>query len=356
MKKIFKMTLLLGTISPLIASTGVVLASCSSHEQAPKQTIDWTDFKKAALNETAIEIVDSVQPPGWSGVSKDQLIISNLKYDDTVQTIKLDITRSRAGIYPTIASFEIDFTPGINYDIANWFCSSPPIAITSWTIFQKSAMQVTPAQILKVAAVKALANKIGWTDEDTAVFDTAGARTGGFIGMQGKPSINQKTYTIKTIISIERDKGLDADLNALPIIVTAVYDPTSPKLYNVSTSWANPEATPQLIDNLEYLYRIGNLVTPLIKNGVQGITAIETVKKLLDSNYDGYTNFTLNGAPTSDIDTNKYTIRTTLTIPNTKYGEDNIKVWLIVTQDNVNKDEQYGSGYSPEQDWSITTA
>ncbi len=351
MKKIFKMTLLLGTITPLIASTGIVLASCSSHEEKPKPTMNWTDFKKAALKATALQIVNATKPINWNKPNDKQLLRFNVKTVDEDQTITLDITFNVSGLRPKIATFRIVYTINLIYNINLWSIFSGPDYADTWAVFKHQALSVTPAQILKVASIKAFANKIGWEDYTSVPnFDTAGYRAGGFIGMQGEPTVYKSTNTIKAIISMTRDDGSAADFNVLPIAVSATYNPNHPSSYDVSSSWVNPIELTQLTDSRLYVDRVASIIDKIQKSG-DSILSIDAIYDILSKQYPTYKSKSVHiDKVTPNYNNDNLEIRATMT--NTTNRETK-KITIVAQQQHINKKDFYGDGYNEADNWEI---
>ncbi len=183
---------LLSTVS--VISTGVVISSCG-HKKHPAGT-SFSDFSKAVLAESAINIVQNAHPPaqGWDIVQAGDLskeanpnIVAGIKI---IIIIDLD-TKNKA------ASFTATYVADKAYDLSSdWGCSVQPDFTKAFDTFRWEAERATPADIVKNANPGAT----GWNNMPK----------GDIISGQASETFNS---VIRTLHSTS--KGKDAQFTAL---------------------------------------------------------------------------------------------------------------------------------------------
>ncbi len=330
-KKILKIIFASSSILSLTAATTTVI-SCGHKKNSTDES--WADFQSAALQAKAHEIVMADTPTLWKGFNSFEFNDS-FKPDDTNETISVNITST---VQKTTATFMITYKKGTNYNKSNWKCSVQPPEEANWANFEKNALDAKASDVYN--SIKTSLPDSPWKTGDVAVFDTFGAGSGGYKGMQGKPFSNSEQKTITAIISISGQYGYK---DAYPIQATAHF--TTGESYDKATSWSAPKILTQFMDVKEYPNSVKTFTAPLITNNT--LDSITEIKGLINGKVPSYKSITISS---SELDTNN-----TFSIYISVVGTDKTSKWvLIAKQNNIIVPDNYGDGYSGA-DWSIAS-
>ncbi len=255
MKKIWKSSLLLGAISPLVGVSSLMMISCG-HKNS---TMSWSEFKAVAIKEKAINIVNAIMPPAWKGFTKEQLSQGKFQVDDKNEIINLVITRTVTATDVSSGTFQISYNAQ-NYDAHNWVTAKSPSNDPNWLRFVNKAKAETAQTLLryaKTSATWATFKWIGrttqqkWQTNDKPEWDVYGGTdhqklpTDVVNIMKGSITADNNAKTVTAIISKVGHEGL-YDSDPIKAIITFNND-----IYN-NTNWVFSKDT-QLQSHFKYL-------------------------------------------------------------------------------------------------------
>ncbi len=219
MKKILRLSLLLGAISPLVGTSLLTIVSCG-HKSSP-HSITWNGFKDAATHEKAINIVTAVTPPSWKGATKDQLTLGDFQVNDEDRIIDLTINRKVSTDDVYTGDFQISYI-GEKYNVKNWIITKNPIQNPDWLRFQNKAKAETPKTLLALVKKTAIWPRLRWTygnstqivwqANDTAEFDVYGGIDKNDYNMKGNFVVSETYKKISCFISrVGHEGAYDSD-------------------------------------------------------------------------------------------------------------------------------------------------
>ncbi len=144
---------------PLVA-TSIFATSCSDVKIAtppPDKPYSFSDFKTAAQNEKAINIVNhaTVKAKGWNHLVNSDLSKSKWKVNDNNVTITIT---SHSLLFS--AQFSATYTADQSYQVSDWWCSQQPKSLTTFAAFAQAAKAATAKMIVNNAIIQAK----GWDD------------------------------------------------------------------------------------------------------------------------------------------------------------------------------------------------
>ncbi len=267
MKKIWKSSLLLGAISPLVGVSSLMMISCG-HKNS---TMSWSEFKAVAIKEKAINIVNAIMPPAWKGFTKEQLSQGKFQVDDKNEIINLVITRTVTATDVSSGTFQISYNAQ-NYDAHNWVTAKKPSDDPNWLRFKTKAKIETADTLLsyaKTSATWATFKWIGtaaqqkWQTNDKPEWDVYGGTNHAsdpkdvINVMKGSITTNDNAKTVTAIISKVGHEGL-YDSDPIKAVITFKDD-----IYN-NANWVFSKDT-QLQSHLKYLSIINPVIDQITK-------------------------------------------------------------------------------------------
>ncbi len=242
MKKLRKIIFLGLSLTPIIATTSLIVTSCGK-----AKITAWDRFRDAATKDSALNIFTAAHPDAWpkpDANSAAKLTIGSFKINNQQKIISVDITYQLNSYTTSTGVFQILFK-NKTYSKWNWIIASHPKTNHDWSLFKHNALAVTPADLLKtVKSQTSVWNSLKWsvgTPQQTvwsssavAEFDIYGSvdKSDPYQGMQGKPTADETAKTITAIISIKNKNGA-YDSNP----IKAVIHYNDEDLYNIE-NWA----------------------------------------------------------------------------------------------------------------------
>ena len=203
-------------------STSLSMTSCSHKNSAAAFQNKWNLFRQKVSSEIPMNIVKAIKPITWEDANATELSFEDVHIDTKLYIATLDIVRTITDNYST-AKFKIMFNEKEKYDVNAWVCTSQPVyKHQRWQIFKEEALAVKASQLLTEAEEDHFLEKFHWTygtpsqikwlKTDVAEFDIYGnldnnKSESGYKGMQGTPTADEKTKTIRAIISKKGKNG-----------------------------------------------------------------------------------------------------------------------------------------------------
>ncbi len=265
MKKILKLSLLLGAIPPLFGVSSLMIVSCA-HKSST--TMSWSEFKAAATHEKAINIINAIMPPKWKDATEAQLSLAKFQVNDQDEIINVVITRTVSTADISSGTFQISYNAE-NYDYHNWVTAKKPTDNPNWLRFINKAKAETAANLLSYAKISAAwatlkwtygnAAQIIWEPQDTAEFDTfGGLNKDDDFNMKGQATADSNNKTITAIISKVGHAGL-YDSDPIKAVITFKKD-----IYN-NANWVFSQDT-QLQSKAKVISLFNKVVTDAEKS------------------------------------------------------------------------------------------
>ncbi len=235
--KMIKMIKLSASVIGIVGVLGISsnIVSCSHSKGGPDDNNKptWTDFKISASGASILAIITNAVPTvsSWDLSNDDDFnFVSRPLANEQDQTLT-------AIISSTINNDQATFVIAYNnkaYADKLWRCSvQPPNKQVGWNAFKKVALNsITTTDLLAQARISkdwnsfkwtyGSASQVKWNQNDVAEWDVSGnlGDQDSYKGMQGKPQVNDKDYTISAIIS---KKGCSGNYDSDPIKAIITY-------------------------------------------------------------------------------------------------------------------------------------